>query len=373
MLKAYKFRIEPTAEQASLFIRTFGCVRFVWNYMLALRRQEYLLEGLFAGKNLCSSVLTQLKKDEAYQWLNEVDSTALQATLEHQLESYNRFFRKEGGLPRFKSKKQHFDSYTSKFVNGNIRLNGNMLRLPKAGNVRLRLSRRVEGRIQRAIVSRNPSGKWFVSILCEKEEGKPLPQAGRDAGIDVGISDFAVLDNGAKYEGPHALRKDLEKLRREQQALSRKTRGSHRYEAQRLKVARLHERVANIRADYAHQLSIRLVREYDRIAVEDLSVQDMLKTSDHTRARGIMDSGWSDFVKMLEYKSAWYGRMLVKVGTYFPSSQLCSVCGHKDTALKDTRIRSWRCPRCGTEHDRDINAAINIKKEGIRLLSPNPC
>jgi putative transposase len=372
MLKAYKFRAEPTKEQLAVLIRTFGCVRYVWNYMLSLRRQEYFLEGMFPGRNVCSEELTRMKADKMHQWLNEVDAIALQTVLEYQLDSYQRFFRHQGGRPRYKSRKEHTDAYTTKRVGNNIRLDGNLLRLPRVGWVRLRLSRTVEGKIQRVTVSMNPARKIFVSILCEKSDGPTLPSGSGDVGIDVGISDLAVLDNGIKYPGPHALAKSLQRLKREQQSLSRKTRGSNRYEKQRLRVAKLHERVANIRRDYSHKLSMELVRTYDRIMAENLMIREMLGTSDETRARGIMDSGWREFLNMLEYKSAWYGRTFVRIGTYYPSSQLCSVCGYKNTMVKDTRIRNWTCPECGAVHDRDVNAAINIKKEGISLLTHSP-
>lgn len=372
MLKAYKFRAVPTKEQMSILLRTFGCVRYVWNYMLSLRQQEYLLEGMFPGRNICSEELTLLKADESHQWLNEVDAIALQSTLEYQLESYQRFFRRQGGRPRYKSRKRHTDAYTTKCVGNNIRLDGNLLRLPRVGWVRIRLSRSIEGKIQRVTVSMNPSGKVFVSILCETEAVPILPAGNGDVGIDVGITDLAVLDNGTKYPGPHALAKSLQQLGREQQVLSRKTRGSNRYEKQRLRVAKLHERVANIRRDYSHKLSTEIVRKYDRIMVENLMIREMLHTSEEVRARGIMDSGWREFVTMLEYKSAWYGRTLIKVDTYYPSSQLCSACGCKNAVIKDTRIRNWRCPECGAIHDRDVNAAVNIKKEGVRLLSQSP-
>lgn len=368
MLKAYKFRLMPTKEQAICIIKTFGCVRYVWNYMLNLRSQEYLLEGMFPGKNICSEELTILKADNDHSWLNEVDSIALQTTLEHQFESYRRFFLQKGGRPRFKTLKGHMDSYTTKYIKNNIRLNGNMLRLPRIGWVHVRLSRTVEGKIRRVTVSRNPSGKYFVSILCDTSCASVLPAGNGDVGIDVGITDLAVLNDGTKYPGPHALHKTLQILKREQQLLSRKTNGSKRYEKQRLKVAKIHERIANIRRDYSHKLSIKLVREYDQIAVEHLFIQKMLKTSDKSRARGIMDSGWQELVSMLEYKSAWYGRKFVKVNAYYPSSQLCSLCGYKNSLVKNTRIREWICPNCGAYHDRDVNAAINIKKEGMRLL-----
>lgn len=372
VLKAYKFRAEPTQEQMICLIRTFGCVRYVWNYMLSLRRQEYILEGMFPGRNVCSQELTALKADESHQWLNDVDAIALQSTLEYQLDSYQRFFRNQGGRPRYKSRKTHSDTYTTKRVGNNIRLDGNFLCLPRVGWVRLRLSRAIEGKIQRITVRMSPAGKIFVSILCEKDDDPALPPGIGDAGIDVGISDLAVLDNGTKYPGPHALAQSLRRLRREQQALSRKTRGSNRYEKQRLKVAKLHERVANLRRDYSHKLSTELVRKYDRIIVEGLHIREMLHASDETRARGIMDSGWREFVTMLEYKSAWYGRILFRTDPYYPSSQLCSACGYRNVLVKDTRIREWICPKCGAAHDRDINAALNIKQEGIRLLTRSP-
>ena len=275
-------------------------------------------------------------------------------------------------FPRYKSKKSHMDAYTTKFVNNNIRVNGNLLRLPKIGWVRMRMSRQLDGQIQRVTVSRNPSGRFFVSILCERTDETPLPVGNGAIGIDVGIKDLAVLDNGERYEGPHALKSAMQKLQREQRILSRKTRGSHRYEAQRLKVAKLHEHVSNIRKDYAHKLSSSLIRKYDLIAIESLSIREMLKGAEKERARGIMDSGWREFANMLEYKAQWYGRTLIKIDPYYPSSQLCSECGHKNQEVKDTSIREWTCPVCGTAHDRDINAAKNIIKEGLQLIQ-NPC
>ena len=368
MKKAYKFRIEPNTEQVIQLAKTFGCVRFVWNYMLHMRQQEYRLEGMFPGKEICSEALTELKKTSGYEWLKEADSIALQATLEHQLESYKRFFKREGGMPHYKAKKEHKDSYTTKAVNGNIRISGNRIFLPKLGAVKIRLSRQVEGKIQRATISRKPSGKYYISILCEAPDAKKLPEGKGIIGIDVGITDLAVLNDGTKYPGPHALKKALKKLKHEQLILSRKTSGSKRFEVQRIKVARLQEHIANIRNDYAQKLSTELIRKYDTIAVEDLKIMEMLKSADHNRARGIMDSGWRSFVTMLEYKAEWYGRKLIKVDTYYPSTQLCHVCGYKNEALKDPSIRKWKCPECGKTHDRDINAAINIKTEAIRML-----
>lgn len=367
----YKYRIYPTRQQQDQIARIIGTVRFVWNFFLAMKKQEYLLSFANISYNKCSAELTKLKHTKGYEWLLESDSTALQTALKYLDEAYKSFFRGNNGFPKFKSKKNRFQSYTTKNNNSSIRFENEnrYLRLPKVGLVRIHCSRPISGKIQRATISITPTGKFFVSIIClqEKPELKTKVQ-GKACGIDLGEKNLVILSDGTTVPASRPLEKLLRRLALEQKRLSRKTKGSRSYEKQRLKVAKLHERIANIRNDSLQKASSSLIREYSFIGTENLAVKDMLQSSNlKVSARRIADSSWGEFLRMLEYKASWYDRSLIKVGQYFPSSQLCSVCNNKNTEVKDTRIRKWICPECGTIHDRDVNAAINIKNEALRL------
>jgi len=355
--KAYKFRIYPNKQQQELIHKTFGCCRFIYNHFLTRRKEVFEKENKTLNYNVCSSELTKLKKELV--WLKEVDSTALQTSLKDLDSAFQKFFKEKLGYPKYKSKKNPVQSYTSKM---NIKVFDKHIQLPKLGLVKYAKSREVEGKIIKATIRKNLSDKYFVSIVCEVDV-QQLPQVENRIGIDLGISHFATLSNGEKIDNPKFLVKYQKQLVYWQRKLSRRTKGGKNREKAKLKVAKIHEKIVNCRKDFLHKLSSKLINENQVIAIEDLNVKGMMQN--HKLARHIGDVSWSEFRRQLEYKAQWYGREIKVIGRFEASSQICSECGYKNEQVKDLSIRNWICSECGVEHDRDVNAAKNILKMAV--------
>ena len=361
--KTYKFRLEPNTEQRVLLAKHFGSVRFVYNHFLSERKRQY--DETRKSENYYEQArkLTELKKDGEHLWLKEINSQTLQHALRHLETAYVNFFRGNAKFPNFKSKKARNSFSVPQFVE----LKDGKVYFPKfKEGIKVRQHRELLGKINSATISLTTTGKYYVSLLTEQMY-EPMAKSGKNAGIDLGIKDFVITSDGKLYKNNRYTRKYQRKLAIAQRHLSRKQHGSNGYERQRLKVAKIQEKIANSRNDNLHKVSLDLIRKYDIICLEDLNVKGMIRN--HTLAKHIQDCAWGTFVSYLQYKADMNDKRVVRIGRFYPSSQTCSECGYVYSGVKDLSVREWRCPNCGADHDRDINAAKNILKEGLGNIS----
>lgn len=358
---AYKFRCYPTPEQEVILAKTFGCARFAYNYMLRQRTDAWFKDKKRVGYHETSAMLTALKKTEEFSWLNEVSSVPVQQALRHLQTAFSNFFARRAKYPTFKKKD---GAQSAEYTTSAFKWDGSTLRIAKMDEaLNIRFSRTIPkaAKVTTVTVSKDCAGRYFVSMLCTDQVQAKAPVAAK-VGIDLGLTHFAILSTGEKIAAPNTFRKNEEKLAKLQRRLAKKTKGSANRKMAKLKVAKLHAKITDSRKDFLHKLSTRLVNENQVIAIETLAVSNMQKN--HNLAKSIADASWSEFVRQLEYKSLWYGRELVGIDRWYPSSKRCFDCGHTVKKMP-LNVREWTCPECGTIHDRDINAARNVLAAGL--------
>jgi putative transposase len=363
-VRGYKYRAYPDKKQQEFFSNNFGSCRFVYNHYLAMRKTSWTEDHVSMSYTDTAKDLTHNLKKE-YVWLKEADSSALQQSLRHLDNAYQNFFSKGAGYPKFKRRRSD-QSYRTMNNNNSIRIEGDVIRLPKAGKIKIVKTRNFEGRILSATVSMTSSGRYYISLQVE-EEYEILPNKGGKLGIDAGLTVLYTDSDNNKIINPKTLSKHEKRIRRLQRELSRKKKGSKNREKARIRLAREHEKVADIRNDFQHKMTYRLANENQVVCIEDLNVKGMMRN--HRLAGSISDASWSEFFRKLEYKMEDRGGTLIRVPRTFPSSQKCSCCGRQNRAVRDLSVRTWICPECGTKHDRDVNAAVNILAKGLEMLA----
>ena len=375
MNKAYKYRIYPNAEQTVMFAKSFGCCRFAYNRYLGKRIELYKTDGKTMNYYECAKDLTNLKKEPEYEWLKEVDSIALQSALENLDTAYQNFFRrvKNGenpGFPKFKSKRSKKHSYMTKTVNGNIKIKDNHIILPKVGGVKIKLHRAIPENhsLKSVTVSKTPSGKYYASILFEYEQAIEPVEINNVVGLDFSMAELYVDSEGNEANYPRYYRRKLGKLKKLSRALSKMVKFSSNWRKQKHKIAILHEKTASQRRDFLHKESRKIANSYDLVGVEDLDMRAMSQALNF--GKSVADNAWGMFRTLLKYKLEEAGKHMITIDKWFPSSKKCSTpgCGYVNKDL-DLSVRQWACPECGVLHDRDVNAAVNIRNEAVRMVS----
>lgn len=369
MKQGHRYKTEPTFKQKRLLERFFGCVRHVYNWGLQRKMDAYYQNGEHLSYIDLAKELTQYKKQEGKEWLSVPANDCLQQALRHNDNAWTNFFKKRADHPVKKTKKN--SKPVCKFVGKTLQVDFELwrIKLPKLGWVRICKNKTFDletNKILSATVTKTPAGEYYVSILTENDQTyRPKPKVckERSVGVDLGIKDYAVLSNGKKFDNPRFLERNMEKLKYLQKRFSRKQKGSNRRERFRKRIARLHQHIHDQRVSYIHEMTSYLIRNYDTICLEDLNIKGMMKN--HNLAQAIQSVGWGEFIRQLTYKSEWYGRNLVFIGRFEPSSQTCHCCGYRNREVKDLDIREWTCPECGERHDRDVNAAINIRNMAL--------